>query len=484
MPTDYEQFGFKCGIEIHNRIATRYKLFCNCSPRFSTVRPIATVRRKMRAVSGELGAKDAAAVFEYLRGRTFVYEEYPYESCLVDEDEEPPHEVNREALEVALQVAKLLKAEIPDEIHFMRKTVVDGSNTGGFQRTAIVGMNGRLETGKGAVRIANISLEEESAGIVGNDDGTITYRLDRLGIPLIEIGTEADVKDPEHAKEVAEKLGMIVRSTGKSQRGIGVTRQDLNVSVRGGARVEIKGFQELDMIPKVLDGEVNRQLEMVRSGKHVDKETRQAQPDGTTRFMRPLPGGERMYPETDVPTIPITKEMLAGIKVPEDWEKKLERLKQVLPVDLAEQVLKSEYLPLFETLSKNYEPVLVATTLVSIIKDLRRRGVKVENITDNHMEGVIQAVKLNKTAKESIPGLLETLAGKPSLTAGEAILELGAGALTEQQLRSIVKGVFEKYPQLVKDRKQGALMGEVMKEVRGKCDGGMVAKVLREMLGS
>jgi len=482
MSTDYEQLGFRCGIEIHNRLATKHKLFCSCSPRFSMAKPVAVVKRKMRAVAGELGTKDAAAVFEYLKGRTFVYEQYPNESCLVEQDEEPPHAVNREALEVVLQVAKMLKAEIPDEIQFMRKTVVDGSNTGGFQRTAIVGMNGILETSKGAVRIANISLEEESAGIVGHEDGNTVYRLDRLGIPLIEIGTEADVKDPEHAREVAEKLGMIIRSTGKSQRGIGVTRQDLNVSVRGGARVEVKGFQELDMISSVLDGEVQRQLSLIREGKQVEKETRQAQPDGTTKFMRPLPGGERMYPETDVPTIPITKEMLAGINVPENWGQKLERLKQSLPADLAEQVLKSEYLPLFERLVKSYDPILVATTLVSTMKDMRRRGIKMENITDNHMEGVLQAVKLNKTAKESVPGLLEMLATKPRLTAGEAILEMGAGALTEQQLRTIVQQVFNKWPELVKEKKQGALMGEVMKEVRGRIDGGTVARVLREML--
>ncbi|MFH0830204.1 MAG: Glu-tRNA(Gln) amidotransferase subunit GatE [Candidatus Aenigmatarchaeota archaeon] len=483
IPTDYEQVGFKCGIEIHNRLATKHKLFCNCSPRFSTARSIATVKRNLRAVAGELGTKDATAVFEYLRNRTFFYEKYPQETCLVEEDEEPPHEVNREALEVVLQVAKFLRAEIPDEIQFMRKTVVDGSNTAGFQRTAIVGMNGRLETSKGIVRVANISLEEESAGIVSHEDGNIVYRLDRLGIPLIEIGTEADVKDPEHAREVAEKLGMIVRSTGKSQRGIGVTRQDLNVSVRGGARVEVKGFQELDMIPKVLDGEVQRQLELLKEGKQVEEETRQAQPDGTTKFMRPLPGGERMYPETDVPTIPITKEMLAKINIPENWEQKLERLKQSLPADLAEQVLKSEYLELFERLSKNYEPMLVATMLVSTLKDLRRRGIAVDKLSDNHIEGVMQAIKMGKTAKESVPKLLEVLAGKPSLTAGEAITELGAGALTEHELREIVKKTFEKFPDLVRDNKQGALMGEVMKAVRGRIDGGTVAKVLKEMLG-
>ena len=165
----------------------------------------------MRAVAGEMGQFDVAAVYEYLRDRTFFYQCYDKETCIIETDEEPPMSVNNEAMEVALQVALLLKAEIPDEVHIMRKTVIDGSNTTGFQRTAIVGINGSLETSQGKVGITNICLEEESSGIVKKEDGEITYRLDRLGIPLIEIGTAPDIKSPEHAKEVAEKLGMIVR---------------------------------------------------------------------------------------------------------------------------------------------------------------------------------------------------------------------------------------------------------------------------------
>jgi Glu-tRNA(Gln) amidotransferase subunit E-like FAD-binding protein len=481
MPTDYEQLGFKCGVEIHNRIATQHKLFCSCVPHFSVEKPSSVLRRKLRAVAGELGAKDRAAVFEYLRDRTFLYECYPKETCLVEEDEEPPHPVNGEALTVALQISKMLRAQIPDEIHFMRKTVIDGSNTGGFQRTAIVGMNGVLQTSKGPIRITNISLEEESAGIVEKSGGSgdITYRLDRLGIPLIEIGTAPDIKDPEHAREVAEKLGMFVRSTGKSQRGLGVTRQDVNVSIRDGARVEIKGVQDLDSIPKLIEGEILRQIGLITSKESPQPETRVAKPDGTTEFTRPLPGGERMYPETDIPTIVVTADALAKITVPETWDQKLEKLKIIMPADLAEQVLKSEYLPIFEKYGRTIDATLVATTLTSTLKDLRRKGFDTSKITEGHFERVFEAVKQGQVSKEAIPVMLERWCELPDLP----VEQMGITAMTEDQLKQVIDEVFERFPQLVKDRRTGALMGEVMRVARGTCDGGMIARVVKEKLG-
>jgi glutamyl-tRNA(Gln) amidotransferase subunit E len=342
--TDYQKIGFKCGIEIHNRLNTKTKLFCNCKPRFSEVKPTEVIKRKLRAVAGELGQVDVAALYEYLRDRNFLYQCYPEETCLKETDEEPPNSINKEALEVALQVGLLLKAEIPDEIHIMRKTVIDGSNTCGFQRTAVVGLNGSLETSLGKVRITNICLEEESSGIVDQKGDDITYRLDRLGIPLIEIGTAPDIKNPEHAREVAEKLGMIIRSTGKSQRGLGVTRQDINVSIAKGARVEIKGVQALDLIPQIIENEIKRQQELIEKGEKPKEETRVANEDGTTEFTRPLPGGERLYPETDLETVIITKDFLSKIKVPETWEEKAKRFSKILPKEMIEQVLRSDYL--------------------------------------------------------------------------------------------------------------------------------------------
>jgi Glu-tRNA(Gln) amidotransferase subunit E-like FAD-binding protein len=478
---DYEKVGFKCGIEIHNRLSTKTKLFCNCAPRFPGGKLESLIKRKMRAVAGEMGQVDTAALYEYLRNRTFFYQCYDKETCLVETDEEPPRSISKEAMEIALQVAKMLKADIPNEIHIMRKTVVDGSNTSGFQRTAIVGMNGTLDTSQGKVGITNVCLEEESSGIVKQEGGEITYRLDRLGIPLIEVGTAPDIKNPEHAKEVAEKLGMIIRSTGKSQRGIGVTRQDINVSISKGARVEIKGVQELDIIGQLIDGEIKRQQGLLERNEKPKEETRIAKEDGSTEFTRPLPGGERMYPETDLETFVVKADFLKTIKIPETWEEKSKKLEKILPKDMINQVLKSEYLDLFERFSKDSEPVLVANTFTSIIKDLRRRGIDTSIITEDIFNDIFSAVKAKKISKEAIPGVMEIVC-KENIAVSDAISKSGLKSMSEEQLREIVKKVFSKFPDLVKEKKFSPLMGEVMKEVRGKIGGDVVSKVLNEEL--
>jgi Glu-tRNA(Gln) amidotransferase subunit E-like FAD-binding protein len=477
---DYQKIGFKCGLEIHNRLNTRTKLFCGCKPRFSESKPIEIIKRKLRAVAGEMGQVDVAALYEYLRDRNFFYNCYPEETCLICIDEEPPRSISKEALEIVLQITKLLKAEIPDEIHIMRKIVIDGSNVCSFQRTAVIGTNGILETSQGKVRITNICLEEEAAGIVKQEGNEITYRLDRLGIPLIEIGTAPDIKSPEHAKEVAEKLGMIIRSTGKSQRGIGVTREDLNVSIAKGARVEIKGVQELDMIPTIIENEVRRQQELIEKGEKPKEETRVANENGTTEYMRPLPGGERMYPETDLETVTV-KHLLSKIKIPETWEEKAKRFSKILPKEMIDQVLRSKYLDLFEKFSKEIDPVLVASTFTSTIKDLRRKGFETGILTEEQFDELFSSIKRKTISKEAILNILEIIC-KEKTSFKEALEKSGLKALNENELRKLIRRIFEKHQNLVKEKRISALMGEVMKETRGKIDGKTVSKILNEEL--
>jgi glutamyl-tRNA(Gln) amidotransferase subunit E len=260
---DYDELGFKCGIEIHQQLDTETKLFCDCSTDIEDENPVAKIQRYLRPVAGEGGAIDQAARFEQVRDKDFVYNIYEDTTCLVELDEEPPHPINQEALDTALQVGKLLDVDIPDEIHVMRKIVIDGSNTTGFQRTAIIGLDGELETEKGRVSIEDMELEEESAGIHSREEGKAIYDLDRLGIPLIEIGTDASIQDPEHAREVAMELGMLLRSTGNVKRGLGTIRQDVNVSIEDGARVEIKGFQDVTNMDELVRNEVKRQKTLV-----------------------------------------------------------------------------------------------------------------------------------------------------------------------------------------------------------------------------
>jgi glutamyl-tRNA(Gln) amidotransferase subunit E len=256
---DYQELGFMCGIEIHQQLDTDTKLFCECSTDMENEAAVAKIRRKLRPVAGEGGDIDRAAKFEYLKDKDFTYNIYRDTSCLVELDEEPPHLINQDALQTVLQLALMVDCDIPDEIHVMRKTVIDGSNTTGFQRTAIIGLDGELETETGTVSIEDIELEEESAGIHTRKEGQAIYDLDRLGIPLIEIGTDASIKNPQHAKEIAKKIGMLLRSAGTVKRGLGTIRQDVNVSIENGARIEIKGFQDVENLDKLVRNEVQRQ---------------------------------------------------------------------------------------------------------------------------------------------------------------------------------------------------------------------------------
>jgi len=258
----------KCGLEIHQQLDT-HKLFCGDLSALREKEPDVEVRRKLKAVAGELGEVDVAAAAEELRRRTFIYQAYKDTTCLVELDEEPPHPINMDAVAIALQSALLLHMKPFDELEVMRKTVIDGSNTSGFQRTALLARGGYIETHAGKVRVTSLALEEDSARKVRESDNHIYYRLDRLGIPLIELMTEPDIKSPEQAKEAAEQLGLLLRMTGRVKRGLGTIRQDLNVSIAGGNRVEIKGVQALNDIPAIIKLEVERQKNLLELSKKL-----------------------------------------------------------------------------------------------------------------------------------------------------------------------------------------------------------------------
>src|SRR3989344_1987217 len=231
--------GLKCGIEIHQQLEGK-KLFCNCPTLLRDDQPHFVIKRKLRASAGESGEVDVAARQEQLRDRNFVYEGYKDTTCLVETDSEPPHEMNKEALYTVLQFCTMVNAGVIPVVQVMRKTVVDGSNTSGFQRTALVARNGIISTSEGEVRITGINIEEDACKIIEEKSESKIYRLDRLGIPLIEIGTAPDIKTPQQCLESAKKIGLLLRSLPGVKRGLGTIRQDINVSIIGGTRVEIK----------------------------------------------------------------------------------------------------------------------------------------------------------------------------------------------------------------------------------------------------
>ncbi|MDI6798931.1 MAG: Glu-tRNA(Gln) amidotransferase subunit GatE [Candidatus Aenigmarchaeota archaeon] len=477
---NYKKIGLKAGLEIHLQLDTRNKLFCNCSTAIKEREPMMVIKRKQHVVQSELLETDLAAQYEFMRNRTFYYQVFPKEVCLICCDEEPPLPLNQEALEIAIQIALLLNCSLVEEIHVMRKTVIDGSTPMGFQRTMVIGKDGFIKYKGKKIPITHVSLEEDAAAIVKEENGNVTYRLNRLGVPLVEIGTGLLVNfSPKEIEEIAYLIGITCKSTGKIKKGIGAIRQDLNVSIKKDERVEIKGVQELGLLAKVIELEVKRQLALPK----VEKETRAALPDGTTKYLRPLPGAARLYPETDVVPVTISKELVEKIKkeLPEPWTKKLSRFKSKLKLsdDLAKQILRSDYLELFEKIveREKVRPPVVANTFVNTLKDLEKReGVEAENLSEKHFIELFKALAKKKIVKEAIPEILKYLAKKPSDTVSNAIKELNLKPIRISELNKIVKEVITPGMSFEK------AVGIVMSKVRGRIDAEVVMKVVKEAM--
>ncbi len=608
----YAKLGFKCGLEIHQRLATERKLFCAC-PASTTERPSsAAIFRYQRAVAGELGAVDVSAQFEELKKRRFVYNIYKEHTCLVDIDEEPPREMNNEALGIALSVASALDMSVADELEPMRKEVVDGSNPSAFQRTVLVGMDGKVKTGASEVGITMMSLEEESAGISGKGADSITYDSDRIGIPLVEIDTSPFIRSPAEAKKVALYLGTLLRLTGRVQRGIGSIRQDVNVSIRGGSRVEIKGLQELDTMDRFIENEVLRQqklleikdwlikrsasvgsshdltkllkgtkvkiiADMLRNGGmavgialpgfkgalgtevnpgrrlgteisdyakmggvkgiiHSDEDLKaygfedkeieavrghmKLKEDGafiiiagtkesaplsmmlaaervraalvgvpeetravasaetfTTRFMRPLPGGSRMYPETDVRPIQVTDRMLSDAKkLAPSIEKERSRLmKELNSAELAALLMVSPRLPLYKVLAaqEGADFTFIANTLLQKFTELRRGGFAVDSIPESRLAELFGAYAKGKLTKHAVDEVLKALSGKEG-DVDTIIKGKGLARMTGSELKNLVQRFRKEEPKL----SNAELIRRIMQKHRLNVDGAELNKVV------
>jgi glutamyl-tRNA(Gln) amidotransferase subunit E len=272
LETDYKKLGLKVGLEVHQQLDTSAKLFCKCKPELFKEEPETTFLRRLRPTQSELGQIDPAAYFEFQKGVKILYEANRATSCLVEMDEEPPHPLNAEAVETVITAALMMKAKPVDEIHVMRKTVIDGSNTTGFQRTCVIALNGALKVGEKIIPIQHVSLEEDAARKMSEEqDNTLRYRIDRLGIPLIEVTTAPVINSPKEAQQVALAIGKILRATGKVRRGLGTIRQDINISIPNGALIEIKGLQELELLSLVVENEVKRQLNLIQISQELKK---------------------------------------------------------------------------------------------------------------------------------------------------------------------------------------------------------------------
>ncbi|MBC2762327.1 MAG: Glu-tRNA(Gln) amidotransferase subunit GatE [ANME-2 cluster archaeon] len=628
---DYKQLGLMSGLEIHQQLNTKEKLFCGCP---TVLRDVEDSNfeffRYLRPTRSEMGEVDRAAAEEAMLTKQFVYKAYDT-TCLVENDEEPPRELNPEALNLTLQIAKLMNMDPFDEVFTMRKIVIDGSNTSGFQRTALVSTGGYIETTQGNVGVGVLCLEEDAAQRVEDKVDRVIYSLDRQGIPLVEIGTDPDIVSPAHAREVAETIGMLLRSTGRVKRGLGTIRQDVNISIARGARVEIKGVQALDLIETIVEQEVERQVNLLdimeklqssnasvpgdivnvthlftqtqskvikkaikrgvvlalnlpgfagqvgreiqpgrrlgtefsdyakKSGVggifHTDElpaygiteqevdtvreavgagdgdcvilvadrkdraqgalqmvverarlaleaipeETRRGLPDGNSAYMRPLPGAARMYPETDVPSVVVPRDMLDSIELPELLPERKARYMEELGLneELA-GIVASKHLELFELIIAEVpgiDPTLVASTLVNTLTKLRRESLRLESelthefdidkVEPYHYVEVFKLFVSGGAAKEVIPDLLIGIAQNPKMYVKDIAKNMGLGQKRIEDIELIVENIINQRIDFVEERGIGAvgpLMGEVMKEFRGSVDGKVLSALLKEKI--
>jgi len=625
---EYDKIGLKVGLEIHQQLKTTAKLFCFCQPDLFKGEPEITFLRRLRPTQSELGQVDPAALFEFQKGLMILYEANKENACLVEMDEEPPHELNPEAVETSLLAALMMNSKPVDEIHVMRKTVIDGSNTTGFQRTCVVSLEGEISVAGKKVPIQHVGLEEDAARKMDAKGMLVHYRIDRLGIPLVEIATAPVIYSPEEAEEVALAIGKILRGTGKVRRGLGTIRQDINVSISQGALIEIKGVQELALVSKAVEYEVERQLrllsiqeELKRRGieeesltndfvnvtkifdntrckvlmksletgciilavklkgfagilekelapnlrfgteladvarfwgrvgglfhtdelpkygitpqeveevrriagaktgdavvfiadapdkteealkavvrrarealKRVPEETRAADPEGTSRYMRPRPGAARMYPETDVPPIKITREYIEELHLhlPEMPEVKAERFIRDYRLNekLTGQVLNSDYPDLFEEIiaETGAPPTLVAVTLTETLKSVEREVRGINALDEEKLKELFRLIKAGVTTKENIPEVLTWLSRNPDKKVLDGLEGLGLAMLSPEALKSIILEIIEENRELVKGKGVGAfgiLMGRVMNRVRGKADAAVVSDLLKKLL--
>lgn len=480
---DYKKIGFKAGLEIHQQLDT-HKLFCKCQ---SVITEDAdySFERFLRPTQSELGDVDKAALAEAKKKKRFLYSASNKSTCLVETDEEPPHSANNEAIEICLTVAALLNAKPVDEIHFMRKIVIDGSNTAGFQRTALVAIGGKIDD----VGIQTITLEEDAARKLDEKVRFVNYGLDRLGIPLIEIATEPDLKSPNHARERAECIGLLLHAAGKVKRGLGTIRQDINISVSKGARVEIKGVQSLSSISKVAENEVKRQLGLIKLEKIVQNEVRRALPDDTTEYMRPLPGAARMYPETDVRPIRITNDYIKkiGENLPEKPEIKHKRFMREYAInsEQTKQILSSGYENDFERLVKQFpkQKNTIVRTFLNTFSELEKEGFDTGAVNEEMLVNVFSGLSKGKYSKEAIPDILKYLIENPGDSVKKAVEYYGLEATDTEKIEEIARKVVSERIDFVKQhgiRALSPLMGVIMKELHGKADGKTINELLKK----
>jgi len=612
-PEDYASIGFMSGLEVHQQLLTEKKLFCRCPAGKFQESYNAEILRHMRPTLSELGEYDGTALMEFKTKKDITYRIHYDTVCTYEMDDTPPFPINEQALDIALEVGMLFDGNIVDELHIARKQYLDGSIPTGFQRTAITCVGGKIPYKDKQINLIQMSIEEDSCREASDIGHKRIYLTDRLGMPLIETVTYPEMKTPQEVAEVNQILRRLVRSTGKVRTGMGAGREDVNVSVRGGTRIEIKGVPNIKRIPLLTYNEAMRQWNLLRMRDELNRkginaetfearfadvtkilrkthytpisngigqgmkvncvlvkgfagylrwqtqtdtyfskevsdrvrviaclthlpniihtdsqtdtigsaewralrkfmnastddalivvwgsdmdtetgakeiiirckeatigipsETRQALRDGTNGFERILPGPERMYPDTDLPPKPITKERLDSIRaqMPEQIWKRENRYKELgVPVDLIDDLAVSKFAKVFDNAVNNLkiEPKFAATALVQFPKRLKRKKLRVKLLTEALFNKLFLELSNNKIRKEAFLPLMELFLRKGNLLDVDLLKPSDKEEIEKRFNMALIQLKHIKFYNIEKNRE--VLIGLMMDDLRGRVDG-------------
>jgi len=625
---DYKELGLKAGLEIHQQIFTPKKLFCRCPAGKYNTDYDAEILRHMRPTLSELGEYDGTALMEFKTKKEIIYQINHETVCTYEMDDTPPFEINQQALDIALEIAMLLNYKLVSEIHIARKQYLDGSIPTGFQRTTIVGIDGWILYKDRKIGLYQLGLEEDACREVSDIGHQRVYRTDRLGMPLIEMVTKPEMKTPQEVANVANLLRWLVRSTGKVRTGIGAARQDVNVSIKGGTRIEIKGVPRIPMIPLLIYNEVRRQYALLEIreelqrrgitnksfmassieitqllintiwdplrralkrgeeihcvklkgyvgilrfstqkgkvfsreisdrvrvvacltrlpniltsdnteetidsviwtriqklsnanqddalilvwGSHEDvkngveeiitrareategipSETRQALADGTNGFERILPGPNRMYPDTDLPPLEISKKRIDQLvkNIPEPlWEREKKYRKMGVPDHLIIPIASSPRAVLFEKIVKKFKisPLWAARYLFEATTSWKRQGAIMEKMDDNIWLIFFDHVKKKETLIEKGLWLIKDYIDDTKMDFESELKKLLTENHTIADVEKFVQKLLTDNSQNFSDieKRKKYMMGIVMNKYRGHIKGSDIEKVVEKAL--
>lgn len=632
---DYASIGLRTGLEVHRQLRTRTKLFCRCPAGRYSDRYDAEILRHMRPTLSELGEYDGTALMEKKTRKNIYYRIHHETVCTYEFDDTPPFLVASDALDIAIEIGLLLHLNMVGELHIARKQYLDGSIPTGFQRTAILGVDGWLPYGDRRIRVRQLSLEEDSCREVSDEGHDRVYLTDRLGTPLIEVVTEPDMRTPTETADVCRIIRQLCRSTSKVRTGYGAAREDVNVSVTGGTRIEIKGVPQIGRIPRLVYNEARRQWSLLQIreelkrrgvtpdsfetttsdvtrlvaktlyepmraalaeghrvkgvvlkgfggllntsiqenttfakefsdrvrviaclsrlpnmahsdvaseslygrdwqrlrkkmsmgendalilvwGSHRDtamacqeiigraleatqgipSDTRQALKDGTTGFERVLPGAERMYPDTDLPPMPIDHARLSAVeaKLPAHvWGRELRFREMGVPEDAVQDLLLSPRADLFFRLvdGLKIDPVFASVVLCQRLKALRRSGLQPERLADQAIFEVFRAYSEGRLVRQGVITLIRSLLqndeieSNPSDAVSAAIEALGLRPVPDDAARlrvaeAVTAVEFASFR--TAEQRSRHLMGVLMSEWSGRIEGHQVARLAHEEL--